>query len=158
MINAIIYGDMRYVDSLNGLLKYYESLMQRGGLVDRAGEVKSLKLGLILDLLKTVGIPESHKTGLVSAVLKGWDMNCSNKSIAQVEEELRSVLLSINNLENELAKARCQWGRPKARLKLDTAVMFALPLMPTDLKSDEVGKIQDLLCRTMNYLIAKIDG
>lgn len=158
MMNAIIYGDMRYVDSLTGLLKYYESLMQRGGLVARAGEVRSLKLGLILDLLKTVGIPESHKTGLVSAVLKGWDMNCSNKNIVQVEEELRSVLLSINNLENELAKARRQWGQPKARLKLDIAVMVALPLMPTDLKSDEVGKIQDLLCRTMNYLIAKMDG
>ncbi len=30
MINAIGYGDMRYVDSLSGLLKYYEALMQRG--------------------------------------------------------------------------------------------------------------------------------
>ena len=90
MINAIGYCDMRYVDSLSGLLKYYEALMQRGGLVARAGEVRSLKLGLILDLLKAVGIPEGHKSGLISAVLRGWDMNCRNKSIGQVEEEHRA--------------------------------------------------------------------
>ena len=156
MINAIGYGDIRYVDSLTGLLKYYEALMQRGGLVARAGEVRSLKLGLILDLLKTVGIPEGHKTGLVSAVLRGWDMNCRNKSIGQVEEEMRAILVSIEALQNELARAKSQWG-PKARLGLDTAVLVALPLMPTDLKSDEVSKIQDLLRRTMNCLTAKVD-
>lgn len=156
MINAIGYGDVRYVDSLTGLLKYYEALMQRSGLVARAGEVRSLKLGLILDLLKTVGIPENQKTGLVSAILRGWDMNCRNRSTGHVEEELRAISLSINALQNELAKAKNQWG-PMARLKLDTAVLVALPLMPTDLKSDELGKIQDLLCRTLNCLTAKMD-
>ena len=157
MINAIGYGDIRYVDSLSGLLKYYEALMQRGGLVAKAGEVRSLKLGLILDLLKAVGIPEGHKSGLISAVLRGWDMNCRNRSIVQVEEELQAISISINALQNELAAAKSQWG-PKARLRLDTAVLVALPLMPTDLKSDEVGKIQDLLRRTMNCLKAKMDG
>ncbi|UEC40237.1 MAG: hypothetical protein METHSR3v1_1030003 [Methanothrix sp.] len=37
-------------------------------------------------------------------------------------------------------------------------MLVALPLMPTDLKSDEVGKIQDLLRRTMNCLKAKMEG
>ena len=157
MINAIGYTDMRYVDSLTGLLKYYEALMQRGGLVARAGEVRSLKLGLILDLLKAVGIPEGHKAGLVSAVLRGWDMNCRNRSIGQVEEEMRAILVSIEALQNELARAKSQWG-PKARLRLDTAVLVALPLMPTDLKNDDVSKIQDLLHRTMNCLTTKVDG
>ncbi len=156
MINAIGYGDIRYVDSLTGLLKYYEALMQRGGLVARAGEVRSLKLGLILDLLKTVGIPEGHKTGLISAVLRGWDMNCRNRSIGQMEEEMRAILVSIEALQNELARAKSQWG-PKARQRLDTAVLVALPLMPTDLKSEEVIKIQELLRRTMNCLTAKVD-
>lgn len=157
MINAIGYTDMRYVDSLTGLLKYYEALMQRGGLVARAGEVRSLKLGLILDLLKAVEIPEGHRTGLVSAVLRGWDMNCGNRSIRQVEEELRAILVSIEALQNELMRAKSQWG-PKARLRLDTAVLVALPLMPTDLKNDDVSKIQDLLHRTMNCLTTKVDG
>lgn len=156
MINAIGYKDMRYVDSLTGLLKYYEALMQRSGLAARAGEVRSLKLGLILDLLKTVGIPESHKAGLTSAVLKSWDMNCRNRSMGQVEEELRAISLSINALQNELTKAKSQWG-PMARLKLDTAVLVALPLMPSDLKSDEVGKIQNLLYRSLNCLTSKMD-
>ena len=157
MINSVGYGDMRYVDGLTGLLKYYEALMQRGGLAARAGEVRSLKLGLILDLLKAVGIPEGHKAGLVSAVLRGWDMNCRNRSIAQVEEELQTISISIKALQHELAKAKSQWG-PKARLRLDTAVLLALPMMPTDLKSDEVGTIEDLLRRTMSGLTAKTDG
>ena len=84
-------------------------------------------------------------------------MNCRNRSIVQVEEELQAISISINALQNELAAAKNQWG-PKARLRLDTAVLVALPLMPTDLKSDEVGTIQDLLRRTMNCLKAKMDG
>ena len=157
MINSIGYGDMRYVDGLMGLLKYYEALMQRGGLAARAGEVRSLKLGFILDLLKAVDIPEGHKAGLVSAILRGWDMSCRNKSISQVEEELQTISISIKALQHELRRAKDQWG-PKARLRLDTAVLVALPLIPTDLKNDEVGAIQDLLRRTMNCLTIKTDG
>ena len=157
MINSFEYGDIRYVDGLTGILKYYEALIQRGGLTARGGEVRSLKLGLILDLLKAMGIPEGHKSGLTSAVLRGWNMNCRNKSTGQVEEELRMISISISALQRELVRAKSQWG-PKARLRLDTAVLVALPLMPTDLKSDEVGTIQDLLRRTMNCLKAKMDG
>lgn len=73
-----------------------------------------------------------------------------------MEEEMRAILVSIEALQNELARAKSQWG-PKARQRLDTAVLVALPLMPTDLKSEEVSKIQDLLRRTMNCLTAKVD-
>lgn len=153
MINSFEYGDIRYVDGLTGILKYYEALIQRGGLTARGGEVRSLKLGLILDLLKAMGIPEGHKSGLTSAVLRGWNMNCRNKSTGQVEEELQTISISIIALQRELAKAKSQWG-PKARQRLDRAVLVALPLMPSDLKGEEAGKVQDLLRRTMSCLMA----
>lgn len=110
MINSFEYGDIRYVDGLTGILKYYEALIQRGGLTARGGEVRSLKLGLILDLLKAMGIPEGHKSGLTSAVLRGWNMNCRNKSTGQVEEELRTISISISALQRELVRAKSQWG------------------------------------------------
>lgn len=153
MLNVVSY-DLRYIDNLIGLLKYYEAIMNRSGLGARAGEVRSLKLGLILDLLKMVGIPENYKSGLTSALLKGWDMKCRDRSIIQVEQELRTVLLSIYSLENELARARSQWG-PKARLRLDATVLVSLPLLPTDIKSNDIAGIHDLLARTMEYLSAK---
>ena len=81
MINAIGCGDSRYVENLLGLLEYYEAMMERSGLVARAGEVRSLKLGYILDLLKVVNIPDNLKANLGSAVLSAWEMKCIDRTL-----------------------------------------------------------------------------
>jgi len=58
MSEAIGCEDSRKGESLLGLLGYYEVILERKGLVARIGEIRSLKLGLILDLLKMVNIAE----------------------------------------------------------------------------------------------------
>ena len=58
MFELIGSESTRRVGHLLNLLEYYESILERNGLVSRWGDVKSLKLGLILDLLKTIDLSE----------------------------------------------------------------------------------------------------
>jgi hypothetical protein len=43
-------------------------------------------------------------------------------------------------------------------MKLDVAVMFALPLMQSDLREDEVPGIHDLLARVMDGFAERMEG
>jgi hypothetical protein len=45
-----------------------------------------------------------------------------------------------------------------AAMKLDVAVMFALPLMQSDLREDEVSGIHDLLARVMDSFAERMEG
>jgi len=157
MINAVRCGDPRYAENLLGLLEYYEAIMERKGLVARAGEVRSLKLGLILDLLKMVNIPDDLKANLISAVLRAWDMKCKDKTLAQCEEVLKSMRFSIAAVRNEVMRAshRCS---SVTTINLDAAVMSSLPLMPSDLKDDEMPGIHDLLSLVMDGFASEDGG
>lgn len=157
MKNAVGCEDPRYIENLLGLLEYYDAILERSGLVARAGEVRSLKLGYILDLLKMVNIPDDLKANLGYAVLSAWEMKCIDKTLAQGEEELMAMRCSIAAVRNGVLMAG-DHRSPLTAIKLDAAVMFALPLMPSDLKEDEVPGIHDLLARVMDGFAARMEG
>ena len=69
MFEAIECKDSRKGQSLLGLLGYWELVLERNGLASRMGEIRSLKLGLILDLLTMVSIAEELKAKLISSVV-----------------------------------------------------------------------------------------
>ena len=157
MINAVGCEDPRYIENLLGLLEYYEAIMERSGLVARAGEVRSLKLGFILDLLNAVTIPDGLKANLGSAVLGAWEMKCIDKTLERGEKELKAMRCSIAAVRNEVMRAGDHFS-PMAAIKLDVAVMFALPLMQSDLRKDDVPGIHDLLARVMDGFAARMEG
>ena len=143
----------RRVEHLLNLLKYYESILERKGLVSRRGDVKSLKLGLILDLLKTIDLSEDLEGQLNSAIIGAWEMRCYEDSI-DAEDDINSMLKSIADIRKGTVEIM-QHCNPKM-IHLDSAVMFSLPLMARDLKSDEVPAIRDLLRQAMeDYLNPK---
>jgi hypothetical protein len=157
MINAVGCEDPRYIENLLGLLEYYEAIMERSGLVARAGEVRSLKLGFILDLLNAVTIPDGLKANLGSAVLGAWEMKCIDKTLERGEKELKAMRSSIAAVRNEVMRAG-DHRSPMTVTKLDVAVMFALPLMQSDLRKDDVPGIHDLLARVMDGFAARMEG
>ena len=157
MINAVGCEDPRYIENLLGLLEYYEAIMERSGLVARAGEVRSLKLGFILDLLNAVTIPDGLKANLGSAVLGAWEMKCIDKTLERGEKELKAMRCSIAAVRNEVMRAG-DHRSPTTATKLDVAVMFALPLMQSDLRKDDVPGIHDLLARVMDGFAARMEG
>jgi len=148
MIEAIGCGDSRKGESLIGLLGYYEAILERNGLETRIGEIRSLKLGLTLDLLKTVSIGEELKAKLISSVVRAWKMNSNGDMPEEGEDEMRTMKSSIAAVRKnaQIAMHECN---PMDLIQLDVSVMFALPLMSRDLKTDDVPKIRDLLNQVM---------
>jgi hypothetical protein len=157
MINAKGCESLRNGENLLGLLEYYEAILDRNGLAARIGELRSIKLGLLVDLLKTVNVPEDLKADLITAVISAWRMNSKDKTLQDSEEELKTTLCSIETVRRGMHCAGDHFDSMSA-LKQDLAVMFALPLKPCDLKTDEVSRIQDLLSRVMDHFAAGIEG
>lgn len=148
---------LRAGDSLIGHLEYYEAIFERNALVTREGEFRSCKLGLTIELLKIIGIPEGLKTELISAIIDAWRMEAPEKTVEQREEELKMLLHTI-----KAAKGAANWAKehesPMIRQQLDVAVMFSLPLMSSDLRSEEISKVHCLLCQVMDHYADVIDG
>jgi hypothetical protein len=158
MFEAIGCEDSRKGESLLGLLGYYEAILERKGLVARIGEIRSLKLGLILDILKMVNIADDLKSNLISSVVSAWEMNCNGKTIEEGEEEIKTMLGCIAAVRRN-AKMALYNCNPINLMQLDVAVMFALPLVLRDLKNDDVPKIRDLLSQVMEgFAVRKEQG
>lgn len=157
MINAMGCENLRNGENLLGLLEYYEAILDRNGLVARIGEIRSLKLGLIVDLLKTVNVPDELKGDLITAIISAWMMNSQDKTLQDSEEELKTTRCSIEAVRSGTHYAG-DHSSPADALKQDVAVMLALPLAPCDLKAEDVSRIQDLLSRVMNHFATGIEG
>ena len=146
MSEDIECGDYQKSESVLGLLRYYEAILERNGLVARIGEIRSLKLGLILDLLKMVNIAEGLKDELSSSVVSAWEMN--DNTLEESKEEIKTMLSSIATVREGalIALHNCS---PISLMQLDVTMMFALPLMTHDLKNGDISKIRDLLSLAM---------
>jgi len=106
MFEVIGCEDSRKGENLLGLLGYYEAILERKGLVARIGEIRSLKLGLILDLLKMVNIAEDLKANLITSVVSAWEMNCNGKTLEEGEEEIKTMGSCIAAVR-KMPKWRC---------------------------------------------------
>jgi hypothetical protein len=148
MFEVIGCEDSRKGENLLGLLGYYEAILERKGLVTRIGEIRSLKLGLILDLLKTVNIAEDLKANLMTSVVSAWEMNCSGKTSEEGDEDIKTMERCIAAIRKNAHMALHNCNQINL-MQLDVAVMFDLPLTIRDLKNDDVPVIHDLLNQVM---------
>ena len=144
MYDSITWEAPQKVEKLLSLLGYYEAILARKDLFARPGDIKSLKLGLILDLVKTVNMAEELEAKLVSAIISAWDMNSNKNSLEGGKEDIRTMLRSILDIR-ESALMTMQNCNPISLIQLDVTIMFTLPLIPHDLQNDEVPAIRDLL-------------
>lgn len=156
MFEVIGCEDSRKGENLLGLLGYYEAILERKGLMTRIGEIRSLKLGLILDLLKTVNIAEDLKADLMTSVVSAWEMNCNGKTSEEGEEDIRTMERCIAAVRKD-AQTELHNCNPINQMQLDVAVMLALPLMIRDLKNDDAPKIRDLLNQVMENFTERKD-
>lgn len=140
-----------------GHLEYYEAIFEREGLVTREGEFRSDKLGLTLELLRIMSIPEGLKTELMSAVIDAWRLEAPEKTFGQRKKELKMLLQSIRAVKSAAIWAK-ENPSPMIEQQLDVAVMFALPLTSSDLVPEDVSRVRGLLCQVMDHYAAAIDG
>lgn len=142
-------------DNLIGHLDYYEAILGRKALTTREGEFRNCKLSLTVELLKIVGIPEDLKTELISAVIESWRLEAPEKTAMQRDEELKMLLQRIDAVRSAAIWAK-EHPSPAIRKQLDVAVVFSLPLMSSDLKTEYIPKVHNLLALVMDYYAAII--
>ena len=75
-------------------------------------------------------------------------MNGNNRTLEQGEKEIETMRSSIAVVRKN-ARIAFQNSSPINLMQLDVAMMFALPLMRSDLKNDDVPKICDLFNQVM---------
>jgi transketolase C-terminal domain/subunit len=95
-----------------------------------------------------VSIAEELKAKLISSVVDAWDMNSNNRTLEQGEQEIETMRSSIAIVRKNarIALHNCS---PINLMQLDVAMMFALPLMQSDLKNDDAPRIRDLFNQVM---------
>ncbi|VVB64544.1 Uncharacterised protein [uncultured archaeon] len=147
----------RTCDDLLSQIEYYEAIFRRKGLIEREGDFRSYKLGLALDLLRAVSIPEDLKSELNSAIIDAWRLKAPEKTLAQREDEMNSTLRSLEAIRGAVNLTN-KHLTPAGELQLCIEVMFALPLMPSDLRSKDVPRVQDLLSQVVDYLATRMEG
>jgi hypothetical protein len=150
MSNVLISEAFRLCDGLHGHIEYYEAILDKNDLISREGEFRSYKLGLTLGLLRMVDIPENLKRSLISEIIEAWRLNVPEKTLEQREDELTSMRKSIEDVRQAI-----RWTErhrdPSALRHLSSAVMFALPLIPSDLQKEEIPKIHGMLSQVMDF-------
>ncbi len=140
-------------------LEYYEAVFEKNGLVARESEFRSVKLGLAVELLRITGIPDNLKTEITSAIIDAWRLEAPEMTLSERERELSAILQGIKAVKGAARWSQANYNyNPMIGRQLDVAVMFALPLASSDLKTESVSKVRDLLCQVMDHYAAAIGG
>lgn len=136
---------------LLGQVDYYGAILGRKDLIAREGEFRSSKLGLIIDLINVLDVPEDMISKLTTAIIKAWRLDAPERSIKERSEEMSYIMHSIEAIRSTVQWCKTHPGPNTAKM-LDIAVLFAIPLMPSDLISSEVRRVHDLIGQITEYM------
>lgn len=137
---------------LLGQVDYYGAILGKKDLISKEGEFRISKLGLIVDLIKAIDVPEDMISKLTTAIIEAWRIDAPERSLEEKAQEMSYIMRSI-----EAIRSTVQWCKkhpgPETARRLDIAVLFALPLMPSDLCFSEVRRVHDLLGQMVDYIV-----
>ena len=136
---------------LLGQVEYYGAILAKKDLITREGEFRISKLGLIVDLIKAMDVPYDIISKLTTAIIEAWRLDAPERSLEERAEEMSYIMQSIEAIRNTIQWCKRHQG-PETAKRLDIAVLFALPLMPSDLCSSEVSHVHNLLGQIVDYL------
>jgi hypothetical protein len=156
LFTVTMYGGL-LSDELLGLTDYYGAILSRSGLAKRECEFRTNKLSLILDFIRTIGIPENVKTELSSAIIDAWRLQVPEQTLKQREEELKRVVGSLNSIKSVAKWMEICKGMINAS-QINFKVLSDLPISPTDLRSEDVPRIYDMLKQVRECCISITDG
>jgi hypothetical protein len=156
LFTVTMYGGL-LSDELLGLTDYYGAILSRSGLAKRECEFRTNKLSLILDFIRTIGIPENVKTELSSAIIDAWRLQVPEQTLKQREEELKMVVGSLNSIKSVAKWMEICKGMINAS-QINFKVLSDLPISPTDLRSEDVPRIYDMLKQVRECCISITDG
>jgi hypothetical protein len=148
VINVVTSGGI-VSEELLGLTEYYSCILSNTELLKKECEFRSKKLGLILDFIRAIEIPESLESELTTAIIKSWRLKIPETTLILREDEQRKMMRSINSIKNLV----CWMERQRApinSLPLNFRVLLNLPLAPSDLQPMDAPRIYNLISHVMD--------
>jgi hypothetical protein len=152
----------RRYDELYGLIEYYDAIFSREGLIKKECEFRTNKLSLILDLIRASIISDSKEASenldnsLPSLIINAWRLQVPEKTLKHRRDELQFIHGSIEGIRNEIKRIKNFDNRSK-EFRLSAMVLSYLPIVPSDLRLEEVARIYDLINQAGDNSLSLID-
>jgi hypothetical protein len=146
----IVKLESRQPNELYGLIEYYDVVLKRKRLIERESEFRTNKLGLVLDLIGAIDMPDDLRAELISAIIEAWRLEIPEKTLAQREKELDMLFGSIETIKVTLDYDDRSIDR-SSEWRLGVMVLSNLPMAPADFRSECVSKIYGLISSAMEY-------
>lgn len=146
----IVKSESKQPNELYSLIEYYDVVLKRRGLVERESEFRKNKLGLVLDLISAIDMPDDLRAELISAIIEAWRLQIPEKTLAQREKELDMLLGSIETIRVTIDYDDKSTDR-SSKWRLGVMVLSNLPMAPVDFRSEDVSKIYGLISKAMEY-------
>lgn len=109
-------------------------------------------------MLRSVDIPDNLKSELSSSIIRGWKLVVAEKNLSDRREELHIMIRGLKEVRNA-ADSTKKDPTPMNEHMLHTAILCALPLMRSDLTSEDMLNVRDLLSQSMDDLaFSKLGG
>jgi hypothetical protein len=148
VINVVTSGGT-VSEELLGLTEYYSCILSNTELLKKECEFRSRKLGLILDVIRAIDIPESLERELTTAIIRSWRLKIPETTLILRENEQRKMMGSINSIKNVVGwMERCK--APINSVQLNFRVLSNLPLTPSDLQPRDAPRIYSLIGHVMD--------
>jgi len=136
-------------EELLGLTEYYSCILTNTELLKKECEFRSKKLGLILDFIRAIEIPESLESELTTAIIRSWRLKIPETTLIHLENEQRKMMRSINSIKNVVSWME-RHKAPINSLQLNFKVLSILPLAPSDLQPMDAPRIYNLISLVMD--------
>jgi hypothetical protein len=99
----------------------------------------------------------SLKLALMSSIIDAWRLQVPEKALIQREDELHTVLRSINSINSAVRRIN-EYDNPTAGLHLGVAVLSSLPMTPSDFRPEDAPRIFDLISQVTEQSLSLIEG
>ena len=157
LMEKIMLKQMVISNQLRCLIDYYGIIFRAEDLSKKEYEFRNNKLGLILDLINTVKVPEDITAELRSTIIASWRLRIPGSTREKRSREISMVLQSIERLRTAIKWAE-EHLSPDIGWQLDVVALHSISLRRSDLEPKDVNKVQDLLDQAVEYLEIMRDG
>ena len=148
-VNSVRMFGCKLSKDLLGLTEYHSCILSDTELYKKESEFRSKKLGLILDFIRAIGIPENLERELTTSIIDSWRLKIPDTTLKQREIEQKKLVRSLNRIRtviNWMEKCEATINSSQIHFR----VLSNLPIDLTDLQPEDAPRIQGLINRVMD--------
>jgi hypothetical protein len=136
---------------LLGLIEYYDAVLRKDSMADRESDFRASKLGLVVDLVGMIDIPEGLKAELTSVIVDAWRLQVPEVTQEQRARERENLLKGIECIKKDIA-----WSVDHIEIsnqkRLGLALRFTMMLEPSDFEPEAMARVNGLIREAVIYL------